>query len=424
MVNKIVECLKKLEISEYLINDIQQESVELFFIRKKLDIRRRKDVKNINVLVYRDFEKDGKKKKGVSSVRIYPTMTETEISNALSGAYLAASYVCNPYYEIPKGNAGELITMDSTLNASSLEDNALKMTEALFAEDNFTDVFLNSAELFIYETTTHIVNFNGTDVSYKKRHVSGEFVVQCPQPQDVETYQDFKYDELETQALRDKVKRALEMTRARAQATTAPTAGKYRVIISGQYMSTMFDYYMSRSSSSMIYPKYSGYEIGTKVQGENVTGDKLTMTLKAKVPYSGEGTPMKDRSLLREGTLETIHGGIRFGYYLGIEPTGNYDSIKVEPGSVSFEDMKKQPYLHIVNFSDFQMDDFSGYFGGEIRLAFLYDGEKVTPVTGGSINGCLLEVQDKLCLSSDMEIEDGYEGPFAICIDDISVAGD
>ena len=86
--------------------------------------------------------------------------------------------------------------------------------------------------------------------------------------------------------------------------------------------------------------------------------------------------------------------------------------------------MKKEPYLQVVNFSDFQMDDFTGHFGGEIRLAFLFDGEKVTPVTGGSINGSIIDSQSSMLLSKEMQVEDGYEGPLAVCFDNIPVAGE
>jgi len=63
--------------------------------------------------------------------------------------------------------------------------------------------------------------------------------------------------------------------------------------------------------------------------------------------------------------------------------------------------MKKEPYLYVVSFSDFSMDSLSGYFGGEIRLAYLFDGEKVTPVTGGSVSGNLLELQKDMAFDQN-----------------------
>lgn len=423
VLNRILYALKKNNISTYLINEDLQETVELFFIKKRLDMRRQKEVHHYSLIVYNDFEKDGAKMRGSSTVGIYTGMSDEEIEKAVMDAYFAASFVCNPYYELPSGTKKDLIKMKSSLSLGTLAESAAKMTEALFYKDTLGDVFINSAELFVEKTTCHIINSNGIDVSYQKYAVKGEFVVQCLRPQDVETYQNFSYDDLDTEALKEKVKRALEMTKARAQAVNAPAAGEYTVILSGQYVKTLFEYYISRSSSSMIYPKYSNYALGTNVQGENVEGELVNITLKANKPYSDEGIPMVDRPLLIDGILHTIYGNSRFAYYLGIEPTGSYESISVPSGTKSFEEMKSGKYLHVVNFSDFQMDPFSGHFAGEIRLAFLCDGKTITPVTGGSINGSLLECHKNLVFSKETQIEKGYNGPFAVRLEKVSVAG-
>ena len=90
---------------------------------------------------------------------------------------------------------------------------------------------------------------------------------------------------------------------------------------------------------------------------------------------------------------------------------------------MSLEEMRQAPCLEIVNFSDFQMDSYSGHFGGEIRLAFLYDGEKRIPVTGGSINGSILEAQKNLNFSSETQVDKEFEGPAAVCLTGVKVAG-
>lgn len=423
MLHKILTALKQNNITTYLINENSKETVELFFIKKRLDMRRQKDVHKYSITVYQDFEKDGTPMRGSSTVSIHLGMTEEEVNETLKKAFFAASFVCNPYYELPSGEKKDMVVMESTLSQNTLADNAKKMAEALFAEDTTEDTFLNSAELFAEKTVCHIVNSQGIDVSYEKYIVKGEFVVQCIAPQDVETYQDFYYENLEAKALQAKVKQTLDMTRSRAQAKTAPAAGDYTVLLSGPYVKDIFEYYLDRSSASMIYPKYSNYQVGSQVQGEEVTGELLTITLTAKEPFSSEGIPMTDRPLLKDGVLKTIHGNSRFSYYLGTEPTGIYDSFRVPCGTEAFSDMKTGKYLHVVNFSDFQMDTFSGHFAGEIRLAFLSDGNTVIPVTGGSINGNLLEAQKNLVFSKDMQIEKGYEGPFAVKLEKVSVAG-
>lgn len=423
MKSRIITALDRLSIRTYCILEERKTGVELFFIKQRLDMKRRTNVHSFDVIIYNDFEKEGTPMRGFSSVHIYDGMTDAEMEKTLSDAYLAASFVKNKAYKIPKGTAAPCIDMETDLSAKSLEENCKIMTAALFANDNTDGAFINSAEIFLSQTECFITNSEGTDVSYRKWNVSGEFVTQCKEPQDVELYHSFRYTSLNAGALKAKVKAALEMTVARSQAVTAPTVGKYRVILSGDTLRQFFNYYMSRSSSAYIYAGYSNYKLDTFVQGENVKGDVLTITAMAEEPYSDEGTRMIDRPLLDKGVLKTIHGGLRFADYLGIEPTGFYRRIKVDLGTTSFEEMKKQPYLHVVSFSAFETDDLSGHFGGEIRLAFLFDGEKVTPVTGGSINGNILEVQENLTLSSDTLYENNYEGPYAVSMEGINVSG-
>ena len=423
MLDKILKALLKNNVENYLINEEITESVELFFIRKKLDIRREKKVHNYSLTVYHDFERDGKKMRGSSSIGIYNGMEEEEIDGAVKEAFYAASFVCNPYYELPKGSKEAFIPSTSKLSSLPLTNSAMLMTEALFAEDTKEDVYLNSAELFVEKSIIRILNSEGIDVSYDKYAAKGEFVAQCPAPQDVETYQSFHYTELDADALKDKVSYTLETTKARAVAAVAPKSGEYKVIISGSFVSTVFDYYLERSSVSLIYPGYSSFTKGCKVQGDKVLGDSLTMELIAKEPYSNEGIKLIDRPLITNGELNTIHGNSRFSYYLDTEATGIYSQFKVHGGDTKFEEMKSGNYLHVVNFSDFQMDSLSGHFGGEIRLAFLCDGESITPVTGGSINGSILETQGNLTLSKELQREKGYEGPFAIAFEHVNVAG-
>ena len=432
MIEKILSALEKSGVKQYQVTETTKESAELFFIKKNLDMQRMAQVRQAEVVVYQEFWEGEKHCLGSSSVMVQESFTEEEMEKLFQEALYAAGFVKNEYYEL---YAGEAVCSENKAEASLagtsegfLTELARRFSAALFAEDTREDVFLNSAEVFAYQEESHILNSRKVDVRYQRSWVWGEFVAQCTTGQDVETYQHFKYENLQegslpTEALQKKVREALEMTRARAEAVTAPPAGEYRVILPGIFLKDILTYYIDRSGSSMIYPKYSGFEIGCDVQGGEVEQDRINLTLKATVPYSAEGIPMKNQELVKDGKLQLIHGNNRFAYYLGIQPTGRYTSFQMPGGSVALEEMKQQPYLEVVNFSDFQMDAFTGHFGGEIRLAFLYDGEKKIPVTGGSINGQILEVQKKLVFSRETQREDDFEGPMAVCLEGIRVAG-
>jgi len=426
MTDKILAALAAEQVGEYLITKTVQKSAELFFIKKTLDVKRAKEFTQYEVTVYRSFEKNGKACKGQSSVNIFPAMTGSEIRGLIKDAMFAASFVANPTYELPGPSDNRFIEMKSDIAGNTMEENCRVMSEALFAGDNDSDAFINSAELFIYDTARYMINSKGINAGYRKCSVSGEFVVQCKSPRDVETYKDFRYDSLNAQALCDKVKRTIEYTKARAQASEAPVSGNYRLILSEDYVATLFDFYKDKADAGYVYAGYSDYKTGENVQaGEDgkITGDAITAEFKADVPFTSEGIRLIDRPFLDKGILKAITGNARFASYLGIEPTGVYSDLSVECGTTPVEEMKKKPYLHVVNFSDFQMDSFDGHFGGEIRLAFLFDGEKVTPVTGGSVNGSWFEVQNRLTLSKEKQNDKGFEGPLAVCMEDIPVAG-
>ena len=74
-------------------------------------------------------------------------------------------------------------------------------------------------------------------------------------------------------------------------------------------------------------------------------------------------------------------------------------------------------------FSDFQMDTMSGHFGGEIRLAYWFDGKETRIVTGGSVNGSIMDCCGKLRFSLERYSGATYQGPLAVLMPGVPVAG-
>ena len=259
-------------------------------------------------------------------------------------------------------------------------------------------------------------------MSYTDASVKGEFVVQCKEPEDVEMHNIYEYDALDGEALSAKVAEALAFVRDRARAQKILKSGKYDLVLSGNQVAEVLSYYTTRSAAGMVYAKYSTWKVGENVQGE-AQGERLDLTLRATDPYSDEGIPMADLPMLEGGTLKACHGPNRLCRYLGKKPTGNFRKFSCANGKMSFEELKKGPCLWAVTFSDFQMDAMSGHFGGEIRLAYLIEDGKVTPVTGGSVNGSILEAQKDLTFSAERYQTARYDGPYAVRLKGVSVAG-
>lgn len=406
------------------IHEHVEEASELFFVKKQLDTRRSKDVRKYEVTVFRDVERAGEEApaRGFTSVQLIASMDDRRLDQELRDAYYAAQFAANPYFDLPDPVQAPPVRKTGELAEAPLAQSAGKMAAALFAPDVCRDAFLNSAELFVSRSAHRIVSSGGTDVSYTDAKVCGEFVVQCREPEDVELHSTFEYGALETAALSAKVAEALSFVRDRAHAQKVLKSGKYDLVLSGNAVASVLSYYVSRSTASMVYARYSTWQRETDVQGET-QGERLDLTLRATVPYSPEGIPMTDLPLLEGGTLKALHGPNRFCRYLNVKPTGLYEKFSCANGTVPFDELKQGPCLWAVTFSDFQMDEMSGHFGGEIRLAYLIENGKAIPVTGGSVNGSILDAQRALAFSTERYLTAQYDGPYAMRLKAVSIAG-
>lgn len=71
--------------------------------------------------------------------------------------------------------------------------------------------------------------------------------------------------------------------------------------------------------------------------------------------------------------------------------------------------------------SGLQTDLNNDYIGGEVRLAYLVEGEKRTPLTGISISGKLSEVLPTIRLSQQQRTYENYCGPAFALLDNVTV---
>ena len=192
MINTIKNILSEENIDTYLITETVSDSAELFLIRRTLDAKRTKSVRKYEVVVYRDFEKDGARMRGSSLAYIFPSMGKEEIASTLKDAYYAASFVCNPYFELPDKATGDGNSESGLLSSMSLEKSAEEAARSLYSAKESEKTFINSAEIFSCCVKNRICSSNGTDVRYTKHSLSGEFVVQCTENEDVEFYSQFE----------------------------------------------------------------------------------------------------------------------------------------------------------------------------------------------------------------------------------------
>lgn len=143
------KALSKLNIERWRINEVKEESAELFFVKHTLDTRRIKDTHKFTVTVYRQSEKDGKKLVGNMSASVISSMSYEEIENAIESAYYAAQFAMNPYFDAPEKVTSDTIVKQGELASAPLAESAGKMAAAVFAADKNKHAYVNSTEVFV-----------------------------------------------------------------------------------------------------------------------------------------------------------------------------------------------------------------------------------------------------------------------------------
>lgn len=432
----MIELIKKVltnckDIDGWKILEKTIESNELFFIKKELDMNRVKDVHHFAITVYKDFEENGIKYKGSSSTNIHPTMNLEEIKAAVDGAAFAAKFIKNPYYPLVKPAKVLQPKLESNFYEKPMAKWLPEITDSIFKGDVYKKGWINSAELFINLVETRIINSEGVDVSYNNYTGELEFITNWKEEsEEVELYKNVKFANFEPELFTQNVEEMLSMSMGRAKARPMPQLGRSTVLLTGEGARSLLEFYNTQASAKLVFEGISTAKIGESIQGENITGDVINMRLdpfmensSESAAYDNDGLPLTPVNLIENGTLKSYWGNTQYSHYMNIKPTGSIGNIIVDGGRKSLASFKAEPYLELISFSNFQMDPFTGDFGGEVRLGWYFDGEKTIPVTGGAVTGNIKEVQHEMYLSKELQVDNNFIGPRTIQLFNVSVAG-
>lgn len=430
MINKIKKILENSKADEYKIVETKTNSEELFLVKKDIDMTRSKEVHHFKVTVYKNFEEDGIKYKGSSSFDVHPTMNEVEINKSIEDGIFAAGFVKNEYYEILKAEDIKINNVKSNFSEGELSEWMTKLIAALYENDNEVKGGINSAEIFLNKNYKRIIGSNGTDLSYESYDGMIEFITTWKETEEIELYKMLTFSNYDAKFISDTVKEMIFLAKERANAKDTLPSGKYNVILSGEAVKEVLSYYVDKSRAANVYNKISTLQLGDLIQGKNVKGDLINLSLDPELensvysaPIDDDGVPLQKVSIIEDGELKSYHGDLRYSYYLKTKATGDIKNFVIEPGSKSLEDMKKEPYVELATFSDFQMDSITGDFGGEIRLGWYFDGKTTTKITGGSLNGNIANIHGDFYLSKELQSGDGFSGPKAIEMFQLTIAG-
>lgn len=419
----IIELLSEnKKVSAWKLTETTTESCELFYVLKNLETNRASNTKDISLTLY----VDGEETRGSADVVIYPHMNEEEIKQKIEEGVYSASFAKNKYYDLPKGSDEKIEAGSSNLKEKPFVDIIEDIVDAVFKADKYEEGWINSTEFFLYKKHVHIMNSNGVNVSFDRYYGNIEVIPTWKgEKEEVELYKMIEFGSLDLDYITKEVDDILVLAKLRSEAVTLPQGVKANILLTGEEAKQIVDHFVSDLSYLAEYQHMSISKVGESVQGDEIKGDKLNVKLVPSLvnsiknsPVDRDGVVLKEIEVIKDGVAMMRHGDYRFGYYLGEEkPTGSYSNMKVKCGTTSESELKKEPYIECLKFSGMQMDSFSGFFGGEVRLGIYFDGEKTYPVTGFSISGNIKEKRAVLTLSKEeVSTASGYEGPKYILV--------
>jgi len=422
--NTIIKLLQEnSNVSDYKINVHRKETCELFYIHGKLETVRRTDNCEKEVTVYVDH--DGFK--GDAQFHVYPSTTQEQITVLISEAVEKAMLISNPIYSLPQAETGEYI-VDS--NFSGYEAAALTsmISDAVFDANTLAGASLNSVEIFVNKHTETVVNSQGVHKTQQRYDAMVEAIPTFNgDKQSVELYEQYNFATFNQKDITGEIAAKLQEAKLRYEAITPDFPLNCKVVLNKLELSELFWNIADNLNYSSVYSHSNLRSKGDMVQ-KDPTGDKIGITMFGQIPgcisssrFDNDGLSLGSIRLVDEGKVLNYYGSNRYGQYLHEVPTGNLRCLSVDTGSADEAAFSATPTLEVISMSGLQVDFYSDYIGGEIRLAYYHDGSKLIPVTGVSISGSLSEVLQDIRLSKASAIHDSYCGPEKAILDRLKV---
>ena len=422
--SKVTEILSNTKgLYGYRVIENNVESYELFFVHKNLETVRSTDSKATYVTVY--TEHDGRI--GDSAFQVYQSMSDKDINDKIAEAVARANLVSNePYELIDKGELNA--ALPTNLDKYEPKELGRLIADAVYAADTVPGGSINALEIFIYKEIKRVVNSRGVDKTETKYRVMIEAIPTfTDDKQSVELYEDYRFTEFDPAKLTAEIAEKMREVADRAKAVKPGKELNINVLLRPHEIRVLAADLAHDQNYSSIYMHANLHKEGDNLQEGDC--DRLNITMKSIIAgsersayFDDDGAQLFDTEVIKDGIVCGSFGSSRFGQYLKVgRPSGDLKCVSVGAGTLTDGQIKAEPYIDCVSMSGLQLDLYNDYIGGEIRLAYYFDGEKTVPITGITMSAKLSEVLASLRLSEKTDVSGAYEGPVRALLKNVAV---
>ena len=411
------------QVSGYKINIHKKESCELFFVKGKLETVRRTNTCDKEVTVYVDHEEF----KGDSQFFVYPSTTEEQLKTLIEEAVAKALLINNRNYTLPACDEGNFL-VDS--NFADYDPMALASTvsTAVFEANTVPNASLNSVEVFINKHTETVLNSNGLNKTQTRYDAMVEAIpTYNGESMSVELYEQYNFGSLDLATLKEEIAGKMAEVKARYEAVKPEETLEGAVILNKHELADLFFNISRNLGYGTVYSHSNLWSKGDAIQ-KDPQGDIIGIVMAGQAEgsirsskFDNDGLSLGSIRIVDGGKAVAYYGSNRYGQYLGETPTGDLRCLIADAGTAPAAEFETGKYLEVISMSGLQVDFYSDYIGGEVRLAYYHDGSKIIPVTGVSISGKLSQVLSRIRLSSETAVQGGYVGPAKAALQDMQI---
>ncbi len=393
-------------ISDYEINHQTKHSSELFFVKKKMELNRVVHTENITVTIYKDVED----KRGSSVVVVTSADDVASFQKKIDSAISKAATALNPWFPLAQ-NQQIYVKTDTSI---SLNDIALEVGNTIM-QINQENGWLNATEIFVSITEDEFLNSNDVKDSQSKLSIEFETIPTCSDgKEEYELYKYYRNNQFDAASIEKEIKDILSLASLRGQAKKLNEINidtNVPIYMYGDMNNLIVNNIKENTSYLSNVTHSNHYECN-----HPVSNTPFDLILKGSISgasasshFDEHGVVLKEIKIIEDGVCKQLHGDIQYGYYLKQEcPTGSYPVAEL----ITKQGIDtNEPHLIIDYFSAPQLEKESGYFGGEVRLARYFDGEKYIPLTGFSISGNVYEAMNEVGFSKEETVTRCYKGP-------------
>lgn len=433
MIQTILSALQSnVELHAWNLRVINKKSYQLYFVKQNLDMNREVETTEYVVNIFSLKVVNGKEMIGSANFKLYPSMTLMEVKEKINQQVKLCEYTLNEVYKFPKKMNLKPVTKEVSFSSHSLKEAAFIAADALFEADKFDKGYINSSEIYINYIDTKYYDSNGNIFLFSQEVGQIEFVATWAEKgEEVEIYKFIEFEELDSNFIQDKATKALLEASDRVKAIKVPKITNCKLLLTEDFVKEYFCHFAYKANVDAIYGKTSNIDVGHKFQNYSDKCDKVSIRLEPTMKnstrgasFDKEGIALRRLKVIEKGIVKNLWGSNAKSQYLHKSVNGTFENYIVGAGTLKDEELEDENYVEIVSVSGFEIDDLTGDFASEIRLAYLHqkNKEKVI-ITGGSFSGNVYDSINTVRFANETFQNNNFVGPTKVLLDNVLFTG-